>query len=113
MRRIVIVLLLLAVIPLAAAADPHGLLNAKEPAFLHDIGPQEERADNPVAAVFVAIVVAATIYLGLHRGERKKVIRGLPLEARELARDVAVLVQRVLPGASVNREVHDADGQIE
>lgn len=42
-------------------------VNSTEPGFLRDIGPQNDRTDNPLAAAAVAIVVSAVILYGLRR----------------------------------------------
>ncbi|MFB6294881.1 MAG: hypothetical protein ABEI97_03925 [Candidatus Nanohaloarchaea archaeon] len=67
MRKAVVLLagvLLMATVG-AASTGIYGV-NGSEPAFLQDIGPQDERADNPVAAVVVAVGVAAAVLRGLY-----------------------------------------------
>ncbi len=39
-------------------------VNSSEPAFLHDIGPQDDRTNNPVAAAITAVVVGLVFYRG-------------------------------------------------
>lgn len=42
-------------------------INSSEPAFLHDIGPQDQRTDNPLAAAVTTLAVAAIFYRGFRR----------------------------------------------
>lgn len=69
MRTIAVLLVVIAVSAPMAAAASGGLygVNGSEPSFLRDIGPQDERADNPLAAAIVAAGVALVILRGLHR----------------------------------------------
>lgn len=62
---LVITLLLIGGIAASVPADQY--VNSSEPAFLHDIGPQDERTDNPMAAAITALAVAAIILRGLHK----------------------------------------------
>ncbi len=66
--RKVLVLLGAVVLMTAAATAASGVygVNGSEPRFLEDVGPQQDRADNPVAAVIVAVGVAAVIIRGLY-----------------------------------------------
>lgn len=52
---------------MAAASPADQYLNSSEPAFLQNIGPQDDRADNPLAAAVTAAAVTAVIYRGLRR----------------------------------------------
>ncbi len=68
MRKAVVLLAVIAVIaPFASAASGFYGVNGSEPAFLEDIGPQADRADNPLAAGVVAVGVALVILRGLYR----------------------------------------------
>ncbi|MDY6761817.1 MAG: hypothetical protein SVY41_02110 [Candidatus Nanohaloarchaea archaeon] len=71
MRKAVVLLagVVLLSATVTAASGIYGV-NGSEPGFLKDIGPQDERTDNAVAAVVVAVAVAAVILRGLqsHRG---------------------------------------------
>lgn len=63
-----VVVLLNAAAATTATADQY--VNSSEPAFLHDIGPQNQRADNPLAAGFTAIVVGLVFLRGFKTFDR-------------------------------------------
>lgn len=71
MRRFIAVLalvILFSTLVSAGAADLY--VNGSEPAFLEDVGPQDERANNPWAAVIVGVAVLLAIYNGLRRADK-------------------------------------------
>lgn len=70
MRKALVLLVLLAALVSFAGASSFYSVNGSEPAFLKDIGPQEERADSIVAALVVALGVSAVILRGLRRHDR-------------------------------------------
>lgn len=59
--------ILLLISSTVSAAQAERLINSSEPGFLQDLGPQDERADNPLAAAVVAVAVGFVILRGLHR----------------------------------------------
>jgi hypothetical protein len=65
------VLLLSAVVlvnvAVATPAPADQYINSSEPAFLRDIGPQDQRADIPLAAAVTAMAVGAVFYRGFRR----------------------------------------------
>ncbi|MDY6766266.1 MAG: hypothetical protein SVW77_02760 [Candidatus Nanohaloarchaea archaeon] len=68
MRKAIVLLagILILTTAVTAASGIYGV-NGSEPRFLKDVGPQDERSDNPVAAAVVAVAVAAVILRGLYR----------------------------------------------
>lgn len=68
MRRttILFVLFILLTATVVAAPTEH-YINGSEPAFLKDIGPQDQRSDKPIVAAITALVVAAVFYRGFKR----------------------------------------------
>jgi hypothetical protein len=70
MRAFAVLVLLLLMVSLGTASTGIYGVNGSEPAFLQDIGPQDERADRPIAAAVVALGVAAVILRGIYRYEK-------------------------------------------
>lgn len=64
----VLLLATLLLTPVATAQGFYGV-NGSEPSFLSDIGPQDDRSDNPLAAGLVAVAVAVVVAGGLRRYE--------------------------------------------
>lgn len=62
-----IAVLVLVVLVFSGVTVGASLPNGSEPGFTKNIGPQDQRADNPFAAGLVAVAVAGVILYGLHR----------------------------------------------
>lgn len=71
LRKIFAVFLLLSMLITFVSGASYSF-NGSEPKFLEDIGPQEDREDNPWAALVVALGVAGIIYLGLKNSDNIK-----------------------------------------
>ena len=56
----------------AGASQAERMINGSEPAFLKNIGPQDERKDNPVAAGIVAFFVALLLYKGFREARKDR-----------------------------------------
>ncbi len=69
-KTFVLIVLICLLLQSVAGVQGNQYINSSEPAFLHDIGPQDERSDNPWAAVVTALVVAAVFYRGFHHYSR-------------------------------------------
>lgn len=67
MRNVLILVLLFATLISFTSASSFYSVNGSEPSFLKGSGPQDERADEPLAAVVVAVAVVAVVLRGLHR----------------------------------------------
>ncbi|MCJ7478741.1 MAG: hypothetical protein MUP63_01010 [Candidatus Nanohaloarchaeota archaeon QJJ-7] len=70
MKAFAVLVLLLMIVSLGTASTGIYGVNGSEPGFLQGIGPQEERADRPIAAAVVALGVTAIILRGLYRYEK-------------------------------------------
>ncbi|MDY6769925.1 MAG: hypothetical protein SVU88_03050 [Candidatus Nanohaloarchaea archaeon] len=68
-KLLVLLAVVLALTSVAAASSGFYSVNGSEPRFLRDIGPQDERTDEPLAAAVVAVAVAAVILRGLRQYE--------------------------------------------
>lgn len=66
-KSVGLILLILLLLGTAAGSQADHYLNSSEPAFLKDIGPQDERADNPIAAAVTAIAITAVFYRGFRK----------------------------------------------
>lgn len=62
-KKLLAVFLFLAM-TISLVSAGHSSFNGSEPDFLKDIGPQEDRSDNPWAALVVVIGVASVLYIG-------------------------------------------------
>jgi hypothetical protein len=62
----ILVVLVCLLVTAATGVQSDRYINSSEPAFLHDMGPQDVRSDNPWAAAVTALVVAAVFYRGFH-----------------------------------------------
>lgn len=65
-------LLLAFFIGTGAASTGQQYINSSEPAFLHDIGPQDERQDHPAVAGVVALGVGLVLYRGIRQYNKEQ-----------------------------------------
>lgn len=63
-QLLVILLMLVLLTASVGGATADRYRNSSEPAFLQDIGPQDERSDSPAAALITAAVVGLVFYRG-------------------------------------------------